>query len=713
MINILLNERCARILYKLVQVNRPCKVLELSKEFGVSIRTIRYDLEKIDDFLKQEGFNVLKKTPNKGVEFCGSKDDKERLLANISNINDSNYILTPRERQNIILIELLQASDYITVEYLSNLLLVSRNTIKNDLKSVRLWLKKNGLKLMTVPRYGIKVEGEEQDLRRAAILLLTETLDIKTSIDKIKFPLRSELINKLFGHVDVEFIEKTVKKAEDELQRVFSDEAFTGLVIHIAFAIKRIQLGKDIVMPQQELAKLKMTKEFGIASNIAKNLENHFCIKIPEDEIGYITLHLLGGKVAAPDPAIKGNWFRTHILVNKIIEAVQRELGVDFSADDELYRGLIEHFGPTLFRLENRLSVKNPILNEIKTNYSTVFYAVKNGINTLEEIRNLGISEEEIGYITLHFGAALERMKMVNEREQKILVVCGTGIGTANLLSSRLKAEFDNINIIDIVASHQVEKILSEKQVDLIVSTVFLNISTVPVVIVNPLLPEEDVIKVGLKLRRNKSKLETIENQKSFPLILKTLKGVIERPNTLKSQFRLLKDLGKLVDLFNGFILKGVVRPMLKDLLTDKTIKTNVEAKSWEDAVRIGGELLVQNDCVEPRYVEAMVRNVKEIGPYVVIAPGVAMPHARPEEGVKQVCMSLITLKDPVPFGNKLNDPVKMVICFGTIDNSTHLKALSQLANLFMDCESMDNLLNAKSVDRILEIIDKFSNDDD
>lgn len=80
---------------------------------------------------------------------------------------------------------------------------------------------------------------------------------------------------------------------------------------------------------------------------------------------------------------------------------------------------------------------------------------------------------------------------------------------------------------------------------------------------------------------------------------------------------------------------------MLEELLTEKTIKLNVEAKDWEEAVRKGGAILVENDLAEPRYVDAMVKLVKENGPYIVIAPDIAMPHARPEDGVKQACMSL------------------------------------------------------------------------
>lgn len=706
---ILLNERHIRILFRLLEAAKPLKVSELSKEFGVSIRTIRYDLKKIDDFLKDAGLKVLKRKPNKGIEFNGSQDDKKKLYSIISCIDNSSYVLTSQERQNIILTELLQVQDFITIEHLSCLLSVSRNTIKNDLKKVKLWLERHGLKLTSLPRHGIKIEGEEKDLRRVAVSLLTEALDIKDALEIIRSPLRRKSINKLFEDIDVEFIQNTVKIAEEQLERVFSDETFSGLVIHIALAIKRIQLGKDIVIPRHELAWLRMTKEFAVASSIVKKLEEHFCVKIPEDEIGYIALHLLGGKVTTSTPTLKGNWIRTQILVSRIIEAVQKELDTDFSTDDELYRGLIEHLGPTLFRLENKLPLKNPILSEIKNNYPEIFQAVKKSINSIKEFQEIAVSEEEIGYITIHFGAALERIKTVDRRPRRVLIVCGTGIGTAKLLYSRLKAEFNNISIVDTVAIHQVDKILSEKQVDLIVSTVALNSCNIPVVVVNPLLPEKDVIKIRRKLGQKQPQIEKTDKGKCFKLFLETLMDIIEKHCIVKSRSYLLRELEKLAYLFNGHISKGAVKPMLKDLLTDKTIRINVNAKNWEEAVKIGGGILVENGFVEPRYVDAMVMNVREIGPYIVIAPGIAMPHARPEDGVKQVCMSLITLMNPVKFGNEVNDPVRLVVCFGAIDNSTHLKALSQLMSLFMDYDYMENLFNAKSVESILAIIGKFS----
>ena len=144
----------------------------------------------------------------------------------------------------------------------------------------------------------------------------------------------------------------------------------------------------------------------------------------------------------------------------------------------------------------------------------------------------------------------------------------------------------------------------------------------------------------------------------------------------------------------------------LSEMLTEETIALGLNVRDWQEAVREAGNLLVKADRVEPRYVEAMIRMVQEIGPYIVIAPGVALPHARPEDGVKKACMSLVTLSPPVNFGNKYNDPVKLVVAFGTTDKKAHIDALAELAKLLGDSAKLEGLKRASSPDELLKLID-------
>lgn len=700
---IILNERCTQILIKLVNSSLPVKITELASSFKVSSRTIRYDLDEIDEFLKYNNLPQLIRKPNVGVKFSESLEDKDKALELLDDVSIYYYALSQKERVNIILSNLIGQKDYTTINALADNLMVSRSTIINDLSKVRKWLYDHGLELKSVPKYGLKVLGDEKKLRKAAIELLTETVDIDRALDIVKSPIYTRInvgmdneIKKLFENIDLSYIEDCIKTAESELETVFSDAAFTGLVIHIAIAIKRIELGRDIVMPTDELKSLEMTKEFSVASNIAKMLEEHFKVNIPIDEIGYITVHLLGSSVTNKKNNKEENWLELELMTKKIINNVEKEVNIDLSKDGQLFEGLLEHVRPTIYRLSHGLDLKNPVLDEIKRNYSKLFEIVKRGLRPLEDYAGNRLNDEEVGYFVMHFGAAIERQKASSSGKMDVLVVCGTGIGTAKMLSSRLQSVFD-VNIKGTAAYHQVKEVLKEKHVDLIVSTIPINMEGMKTVIVNPLLTENDIEKLKVFIR----------NKRPCGIRLDDIIKIIERHCNILNRQKLIDELKNFLDLEDVNEERGVAEPLLKDLLTEKTIKLNVEVKDWEEAVRIGGELLEKDGAIEHRYIDAMINSVKEIGPYIVIAPGIAMPHARPEAGAKKIGMSLITLKNPVNFGNKENDPVKIVVCLCAVDHSAHLKALSELVELLGDDEFVAYLLKCDNSSNIINYIEK------
>ena len=146
---------------------------------------------------------------------------------------------------------------------------------------------------------------------------------------------------------------------------------------------------------------------------------------------------------------------------------------------------------------------------------------------------------------------------------------------------------------------------------------------------------------------------------------------------------------------------------MLSEYLTKDLIKLQVKAADWEEAVRAGGQLLLNAGICEVRYVEAMVEAVRELGPYMVLAPGIALAHARPEDGVLKVGMSIINLETPVEFGSEANDPVYLVISFGGIDNQSHVAMLQELAVFLMEEDNQELLKKAMNVDDLLAAFKK------
>lgn len=113
----------------------------------------------------------------------------------------------------------------------------------------------------------------------------------------------------------------------------------------------------------------------------------------------------------------------------------------------------------------------------------------------------------------------------------------------------------------------------------------------------------------------------------------------------------------------------------------DQRIRILKRVGGWPEAVRISGELLAADGLVSPSYVERMVRTCEELGPYIAIAPGVAIPHARPEDGAYAFGLSVVVVQEGICFGSH-NDPVHLLIAFATPDRSAHIEFLRQLAGI-------------------------------
>ena len=133
---------------------------------------------------------------------------------------------------------------------------------------------------------------------------------------------------------------------------------------------------------------------------------------------------------------------------------------------------------------------------------------------------------------------------------------------------------------------------------------------------------------------------------------------------------------------------------LLQQALGEGSVVIGASAKDWQDAVAIAGNALVASGCTTPDYTQAMIDNVLELGAYIVIAPGLAMPHARPSESVLHTGLSLVTLKQPVKFGHHKNDPVSVVFGLAALDHDRHLELLSEFAAKMQQPGFVNSLLS-------------------
>ena len=142
----------------------------------------------------------------------------------------------------------------------------------------------------------------------------------------------------------------------------------------------------------------------------------------------------------------------------------------------------------------------------------------------------------------------------------------------------------------------------------------------------------------------------------------------------------------------------------LAEAFAEDSIRVLAAALDREHAVELAGDLLVSSGRVTPEYTTQMIDVFETHGPYFVIAPGVAIAHAKPSDAVISTGLSLVTLAEPVVFGNAANDPVRLVIGMSARDHDSHLEMLAELAVLLGDADAVNFLLNAGDTEQIREL---------
>lgn len=706
-----LNKRCISILSDLIEANDYIKVQELADKYKVTDRSIRYNLDKIEQFLVKNGFNYLDKQHLQGIKINKSKQLEEFVNSFMGKYTPYKYVYSKEEKISFIITKLLQENDPIKLEYFENKLCISKNTLLKDLDEIELYLKSKNLTLVRKPRVGIYIEGNENDKRKELKNILSHNISTKDIYDYIRTNKASNKLNNLqfenlFSDVDVDFIDKLIIEVESELQREFDDESYGNLITHIAIMIKRIQLNKEIYLPEMDVDSVINTKEFDVAKNKVKKIENKYKISIPHMEICYIALRFLGAKVLKDVNGYREEFKDLYQVSQDMTEQIERIYNVSFGENKEkIIEGLILHLRPTIYRIKFNLNLINPMYDEILKKYPTLFANTKKVIKHMEDYIGTTINDQEVSYIALHFGAALENAKPKKETIARVILVCGTGVGTAKMLETQLENKF-NVNVINTVSSRAASTI-PKSDYDYIISTIDIpEMDRNDYIKVNSILLKKDYEILKRYLQANYLKENGIDrNMKKVNELIHIVRRYCNIDDIQQLQCEFMRVLLKEdFEVFRGRIY------MLSDLIREEFIKLNVECDGWKEAIKEGTDLLENQGCVESRYYDEIINNFNDIGPYMVVAPGIVLSHARPEAGVLKLSMSLVTLKNPIEFGSETNDPAKLIITLAASDNESHLKALAQLMELFMNTEDLNKIMTAKTKEQVVDILKAYSN---
>lgn len=659
-------------------------IQQIMQAFRISKRTVYYDMDKINHWLKSHRLETVQYIREAG--FMLPQASKEQLPSTIREVQPAQYYLSRKERSAWLAIYLLTCNTSVFLYHLEELLNVSRGTAHKELKSLEKEIAGHGLSLIFSRKKGYFIQGSEADKRKALAYYLSQVI-AQVSWKDFVTPLQG-LINATLSQKKLPLLQ------EDHLSLVYdiimSGEKITGMeltdetVHHLASRLmlftNRLLHGQSVTMDEDEKQALQKTPVYPVAKKIAAELGRLFGVTFPEDEICYITMHLLGARVnrmAESNSDQEAEKLKQTTI--RMIDQFERLGCVFFRHREQMEKQLYQHVKPAYYRIKYGLHVDNPVAETVKSKYGEVFELTKRAVEPLQELLDNPISDEEIAYLSMHFGGWLRREEVSPVPRQKAAIVCVNGISASRMLKIQLEQLFPALDWAAILSLRDYEKF--NEKVDWIFSTVPLTDTDVPVFVVSPILTEAEKASLLQQMQLSSPSLGSpFIQQGSVQPLLK----VIGQYATIRDEKALAEELTRYLSR-NKRNDSNDDKPELSSLLNGNTIQTEKAAGDWEAAIEMAARPLLQSGAITSGYVDAMIAKVNERGPYIVVAPGIAIAHARPEDGVNATSMALLKLAQPVAFGPEEKHQVRALFVLASSDGQSHLAPLSQLTVLLRD----------------------------
>lgn len=631
---ITLNERQNSILKYLYNKKDYTTINEISKEFKVSVRTIRYDLDNIEYMLKDNEKISLVRTPRYGIklEFKGKRD-----ILTFSSIFDCVEINSPEDRVIFIAINLLIGNS--KVEELANMLSVSKNTVVSDLKKAKEILNNLRINVISKAYVGTCIEGDEEDVRYAFINLYYKI----SNADNYKL---LKMIIDDFDSVKND-IEERIHKVENKLSLEYSDTSFKELIIIIMYCFMRMGEYSNFNYSEEYIHEKEQEEEFEAIQDAFADKTND------KKEICYLMKWFKSAKVMSfindkSDVKMDSNKY----LAMRIIEDMEKYTGIDYSNDFDFVNSVVMHFSVAMYRMQNNFKIENPLKEDIKMRLGIIYQITEDVMKKYESEIGVEFPDDEVSYMAMHFGAAFER-KTQEIFDTKALIVCNSGLATAGLLSARMEVMLPQIQVEGVCRLNNLEDELKNKDVDIIISTVPIRNTDIEYVEVNPMLNIDDVLKLK-KLAFN---------------------NVYEK----SSEY--------LVSKYKGDKVSSVA-----EIIKKSNAAFLYDADNWRDAIAEASKPLIKSGDIKEEYVDDMIKAIEDLGTYMVFIPEIAFVHAS-NKNVVNNAVSMLTLKNEIYFGDNSEVRIKSIVVLANKDEN---KNLIELINILTKNNNAEKFKNAE-----------------
>lgn len=686
--------RKKKILELLLKENRIYSYEELSLVLNISNRLVRYDINELNTVLVDYGFSEVKKIRGKGI--CLDINEKEKILIEgIFFKKEEEYYTDKDEREVIIMFSIASPNSFCLAQDFQKYFQVSKSTIDADMRVIREECKCFNITLVSSQKKGLLFNGDEWQIRLMLNNIVNTKIDLLSLVkpSSIYLSKKEKVIIDYLNESVLQLIFKTIKKSI-KTSGIINNELYSAQLA-IYFAIWKIRYMNGCRIDSKDSFISNYEKRH--SQEIVNAFLNKFNINdLEEAERKYLDL-MVDSLNLKKKQTFSKYWVKYQIISIQLINQMEKIRGVSYDKESDLFDNLLQHITAVIKRVTEGVEVYNPVKNMVKKEYGCMFEDIKTVCKIFEDNFGKILSDEEIAYLCMYFYAAEEKVRELMKSKYRVIVVCAHGIATGRVLAEGLKGKYQ-FNVIGILSSYELHTI-SKLEADFVLKTTETEIEYLPSLLINPILTHDDYEKIqkfidqhdGFKQRYNTKIIE----DDLFEEIVILAKS---------TSFKLKEDIFKenLKQLLSKHEIetkkKGAFQPMISELLLDRQIKLKVNALDWKDAIRKVAEPLIAEKTIEPRYVDAMFDSVTKYGPYIVIGENIALAHARPEDGVNKLGISVITLDPPVLFNHEDNDPVSIVFCLAAIDNISHLKIMSTLVHLINEEGKIEELSKQENI---------------
>lgn len=683
-----IDKRSYSILQSIVNNQPSVTGKDLEKMFGITKKQLSYSVQKINDYLTTLGYKEIKRentgffiVPYNLIDKFSMTEEKQSSI----------YIVSDKERLYLIILILFSRTEEISVNHFTSELKISKNTLLSDIKKIRLYLQKYDMYLLYTRKEGYFISGSEYAKRQVMINIIKKVL-IMPEAETILFKILKMNKDKF------KTIQEDIEILENNLKVKFTDERIKELPYIIYVIILRISLGKVLHELPDVFNHISDTKEYYILLSFISryNIKN-------EMEALYLTSQIQISKIYSLE---KNDLYEKYDLVEvakQIIINFECLCGIRFKATDELLQLLIKHCTPAYYRIKYGYHLENNIVDLVLPEYMELHQIVKKSIVPLETLIGMPIDDEELVYITILFGASLNKEGLLENVTVHIcaIIVCINGVAVTNYLLITLKQLFPQIDFLTCLSARDYKDYKGEY--DIIFSTVKLKTDKM-LFMIEPFADETS------KENFKKRVLEELEYRNFRNVSVKDIVHIVEKYSDIESKEKLIEELKFYIDTNNKpKTIENSIKPnfgtklKLNELLKRESIKIFNRTMDWKEAIEMTSYSLLYSNKIYPRYVKKMIDIIEEEKPYIMIAEGVAIAHAGIHDGVRSPGMAITILPEKISFNGYID--IDIVVVLATTDTKIHLNALFELIEILEDGILRSQIKKAKTVDEVVNLM--------